>query len=77
MDSVVRVLVTTGLNPGNHWRNESFKVSFSTAVRTAKNGCTVQRFHRICWRLLMRLAMISLIADSTHAVEMAFPSRRR
>ena len=33
------------LNPGNQSRNESPKLSFSTAVRTAGNGCTVHRFH--------------------------------
>src|SRR5580692_7648181 len=67
----------TGLNPGNQSRKESLKLSFRTAVRTARNGCTVQRFHRICWLLAMRLAMISLIADSTQPVEMGLPVRRR
>src|ERR1700722_17624743 len=67
----------TGLNPGNQSRNESLKLSFRTAVRTARNGCTVQRFHLICWLLAMRLAMISLIADSTQPVEMGLPVRRR
>src|SRR5580692_8934777 len=45
----------TGLNPGNQSRKESLKLSFRTAVRTARNGCTVQRFHLICWRLAMPL----------------------
>ena len=67
----------TGLNPRNQSRNEPAKVSFSTATRTARKGWTVQRFHRICWALAMRLAMISLIADSTQPVEMGSPSRWR
>ena len=50
----------TGLNPRNQPRNKSAKVSFSAAVRTARKGWTVQRFHLICCALAMRLAMISL-----------------
>jgi hypothetical protein len=34
----------------------------------AKNGWIVQRFHRICGCFTMRREMISLTADSTHAV---------
>jgi len=67
----------TGLNPGNQSRTESLKLSFRMAVRTARKGCTVQRFHLICWLLAIRLAMISLIADSTQPVEMGLPARRR
>lgn len=52
--------ISTGLNPGNHSRKESINVPFNTAVRTARNGCTVQRFHLIYWALAMRFAMISL-----------------
>ena len=51
----------TGLNPRNQPRNESAKVSFSAAVRTARKGWTVQRFHLICCALAMRLAMMSLV----------------
>src|ERR1019366_4757762 len=68
---------STGLNPGNQSRNESAKVSFRTATRTARKGWTVQRFHLICCALAMRLAMISLIADSTQPVEKGSPSRWR
>ena len=35
----------TGVNPQNQPRNKSAKVSFSAAVRTARKGWTVQRFH--------------------------------
>src|ERR1035437_4662577 len=66
-----------GLKPRNQPRNESAKVPFSTAVRTARKGWTVQRFHLICCALAMRLAMISLIADSTQPVEKGYPSRWR
>lgn len=68
---------STGLNPGNQSQNESAKVSFSTAVRTARKGWTVQRFHLTCCALAMRLAMISLIAGSPQAVEMGSAARWR
>jgi hypothetical protein len=44
-------------------------VSFSTAVRTSRKGCTVALFQRICCALVMRLATIALTALSTNAVE--------
>ena len=48
-------------------------MSFSTAVRTSRKGCTVALFQRICCFLFMRLAMISLTALSTNAVEIGSP----
>ena len=63
--------VSTGLKPGNQSRNESAKVPFKTLLRTARNGPTIPA-HLL--RLTHRLAMISLIADSTQAVEIGSPS---
>jgi hypothetical protein len=44
-------------------------LSFSTAVRASRKDCTVVLFQCICCFLFMRLAMISLTALSTNAVE--------
>jgi hypothetical protein len=60
---------STGLNPACHDRNACSNVSFSTATRTVKNGWTVSRFHRICWDLIIRFALIWFTADSAKAVE--------
>src|SRR4051794_17552936 len=52
-------------------------VSFSTAVRTSRKGCTLALLQRICCLLFRRLATISLTALSTNAVEIGSPRRRR
>jgi hypothetical protein len=44
---------------------------------TSRKDCTVVLVQRICCVLLMRLAMISLTALSTNAVEIGSPRRRR
>src|SRR6185503_16129573 len=50
-------------------------VSFSTAVRTSRKGCTLARFQRICCLLFRRLATIALTALSTNAGEIGSPLR--
>jgi hypothetical protein len=66
---------STGLKPACQDRNACSSVSFSTATRTVKNGWTVSRFHRICWDLIIRFAMIWFTADSAKAVEIGAPAR--
>ncbi len=58
-----------GRKPGWRWRNASSSVSFSTAVRTLRKGCTVALLQRICCILFIRLATISLTALPTNAVK--------
>src|SRR5271165_6375308 len=48
-------------------------VQHGRCVRRGRKDCTVVLFRRICCFLTMRLAMISLTALSTNAVEIGFP----
>src|SRR3954471_19536649 len=56
-----------GRKPGWRRRKACSSVSFSTAVRTSRKGCTVGLLQRICCALAMRQAMISSTALSTNA----------
>jgi len=66
-----------GRKPGWRRRKACSSVSFSTAVRTSRKGCTVGLLQRICCALAMRQAMISSTALSTNEVAIGSPRRRR
>ncbi len=66
-----------GRKPRWRRRKAFSSVSFSTAVRTSKKGCTVAWLQRICWALAMRQPMISSTALSTNEVAIGSPCRLR
>src|SRR3954467_6126731 len=66
-----------GRKPGWRRRKACSSVSFSTAVRTSRKGCTVGLLQRICCALAMRQAIISSTALSTNEVAIGSPRRRR
>ena len=65
----------TGRKPTCQDRTACSERPIQHRARTVRNRCTVSRFHRICCRLIIRLATIAFTADSAKAVEIGAPAR--